>query len=169
MKLNVVFRRCVVSLSLLGMLTCQLAQATTPIEPHSTAIRDVALPASQVLGGQILDAEGSPQVGVAVSLTKGGAMVASTRTDSEGKFALTGVQAGVYQLQSASASGTYRVWAPQTAPPSASQGILLIAGQDVVRQQDILSHLANPYVLAAIVAAAIAIPLALDDDDPSGS
>ena len=96
-------------------------------------------------------------------------MVASTRTDSEGKFALTGVQAGVYQLQSGNVSGTYRVWAPQTAPPSASQGILLVAGQDVVRHQGILSHLANPYVLAAIVAAAIAIPLALDDDDPSGS
>ena len=45
----------------------------------------------------------------------------------------------------------------------------MVKGQNVVRGANapILAFLANPWVLAGIVAAAIAIPLALDDDDAS--
>jgi hypothetical protein len=66
----------------------------------------------------------------------------------------------------------YRLWAEQTAPPAANDGVLVVHGDDAVRGNScnpcgggLLGVLANPWVLAAIVAAAIAIPLALDDDD----
>jgi hypothetical protein len=47
----------------------------------------------------------------------------------------------------------------------------VLPNTNVVRGQfgggGMLGWLANPWVLAAVVAAAIAIPLALDDDDAS--
>ena len=47
---------------------------------------------------------------------------------------------------------------------------MLVSGNEVVphgRNRPVLGFLTNPWVLAGIVAAAIALPLALDDDDAS--
>jgi hypothetical protein len=113
----------------------------------------------------LIDPQGAPEAGIDVALVKDGAVVAAARTDTEGRFALADMKAGVYQLQTPRANAVCRVWAPNTAPPVAQPGVLLVSSQNVVRQQSIFSVLANPWVLGGIVAAAIAIPLALDDDD----
>ncbi len=68
----------------------------------------------------------------------------------------------------------YRLWAPRTAPPVAQQGVVLVVGDDVIRgqygnssgpfasmEQWVTDH---PLMTAAALGAAIAIPIALNDD-----
>ena len=176
-------RRCAVTLSILSLLTAQTVQATGPvlertISPQSAAatIADIALQQDGILQGQLLAADGVPQAGVAVALRKDGRPVAASATNDAGLFVMSGVEAGMYELHTPAGRNIYRVWAPATAPPSAQEGILLVSGQQVVRgqfgtpnpwMQGLGSTLANPWILGLIVAAAIAIPLAIDDDDAS--
>jgi hypothetical protein len=169
MKLAKLVRGTVVTMTCLGMLTAQLAQAAQPL------VRDIALQTSGVLQGQVLDTQGTPQAGMQVALTQQGKPIAMTQTGEEGRFQMAGLKAGVYEIQTPMGASVCRLWAPQTAPPAAQDGLLVVAGDDVVRGGGIagmggggggaLGFLANPWVLAGLVAAAIAIPLAIDDDD----
>lgn len=141
------------------------------------AMADVALQEGGVLQGQLLAADGTPQAGVPVELRRDGRPVAASTTNEAGLFAIAGVEAGMHELYTPAGRNIYRAWAPHTAPPSAQQGVLLVSGKQVVRgqfggggnpwMQGLGSSLANPWILGLIVAAAIAIPLAIDDDDAS--
>ena len=104
--------------------------------------------------------------------------VAFAQTDQAGQFALANMSGGVYELQTPASSGVYRLWAPRTAPPAAEEGVLLVTGDGVQLGQkgycdekspSAFGFLANPWVLAGIVAAAIAIPLAVSSNDDDNS
>ncbi|MBI2478566.1 MAG: carboxypeptidase regulatory-like domain-containing protein [Planctomycetia bacterium] len=138
------------------------------MQAASPLIRDVALQPGGVLNGQVLNEQAVAQRQAKIAVVHMGKPLTVTETDSEGRFVVPGLVPGVYELHLAQGGGAYRVWAPRTAPPVAEQGVLLVQDSRVVRG---LNHdhghfgwLANPWVLAGIVAAAIAIPLALDDD-----
>jgi hypothetical protein len=158
------------------MLSSQLAhagghpaveQAQTAV-PVPSAVRDVALEGDGELRGQVLDAQGHARPGMPVLVVRQDKEVARTQTDAEGRFVVHGLTGGVYQVATPVGAAVYRAWAPRTAPPAATQLAIITPDQTVVRGQfgtSALGWLANPWVLAAIVAAAIAIPLALDDDD----
>ncbi len=141
----------------------QVARAATPETARPAAARDVALQASGLLQGQVLDVQGRPQAGVQVSVTKQGLPATFATTDGDGRFAVLGLSAGLYEVRTPQGGGIYRAWAPHTAPPSAQDGVLVISGEEVVRGGQGLGFLANPWVMGAVVAAAIAIPLAMDD------
>jgi hypothetical protein len=100
-----------------------------------------------------------------------GRAVASTQTGVDGRFAIAGVKAGVYEVATSQGVTVCRLWAPRTAPPAAQSDALVVHGGSVVRGAQggggVIGFLSNPWVLGGIVAAAIAIPLALDDDDAS--
>jgi hypothetical protein len=137
-------------------------------------VTDVALARGGVLAGKIVDRQGAPQTGETIRVIHQGQVVATAQTDARGEFAITDLRGGVYQVETTQGAGVYRLWADQTAPPAANDGVLVVHGDDAVRGNacdpcgsggGLLGVLANPWVLAAIVAAAIAIPLALDDDD----
>ncbi|NOY29874.1 MAG: hypothetical protein GXP28_06750 [Planctomycetes bacterium] len=155
-------------LSCLGMFVAPVAAA-----PPAAAPRDVALHQGGVLLGQVVDAHGASLAKTPVSLVSGGKEVARTQTDHTGKFTVSGLKGGVYQVASANHQGTYRLWSPQTAPPAAGRGIMLVSGKDVVRGQGVsgpFGGVANwiakhPIMTAGVVAAGIALPIALDDDD----
>jgi hypothetical protein len=107
-----------------------------------------------------------PQVPVLVMSQ--GKEVGRAETDASGGFAVRGLTGGVYTVATPIGGSVYRAWSPRTAPPAAVTSALIVPDQNIVRGQwgtGALGWLANPWVLAAIVAAAIAIPLALDDDD----
>ncbi len=154
-----------VALACLGMFVGQFARAAQPL------VTDVALAQGGILNGKVVDRQGAAQARVAVHLVRDGEMVAASETDAQGEFHVAGLRGGVYQVETSQSVGVYRLWAEQTAPPAANEGILIVNGDDAVRGNQcgpgggVLGFLANPWVLAAIVAAAIAIPLALDDDD----
>lgn len=141
---------------------------------------DVALRDGGVLLGQVVDTQGTAKAGVAVTVHSGDRELAAAKTDAGGYFAFRGLGGGVYRLSAAEGQGLYRVWAPETAPASAGQGALIVAGQDLVRGDfgpggEVIGWtkfcLSNPWVMAGLVAAAVAIPLALheadDEDEPA--
>lgn len=143
---------------------------------------DISLREGGLLVGQVVDARGAAIDGTPVAVKQFGKEVAATRTDKNGVFAVKGLRGGEYQLIASGGQVTYRLWAAGTAPPKASSGALVVTGDTVLSGQSgypgqpvpvgqggvvgwIKQH---PMVVAGGIAAAIAIPIAVaDDDDPS--
>jgi hypothetical protein len=176
MKLSKVVRGVVSALTCCGMLSTQLAQAAGPVSysparsgavaNQPASVRDVALAEGGELRGQIV----AVQAPLPVVVRRNGEEVARTETDASGRFAVRGLTGGLYEVDTPVGQGMFRAWSPRTAPPAAEQSAVLVAQDKVVRGQwgsSAFGWLGNPWVLAAIVAAAIAIPLALDNDDAS--
>jgi len=158
------------ALSCVGMLIPQAAFAA----PASVMPTDVALHANGVMVGQVVDGQGVAVAMTPVAISSAGKEVARTQSDSTGKFSVSGLKGGVYQVAAAGHQGVYRMWAPQTAPPAAQQGLMVVSQGDIVRGQHghngpfqgIASWISqHPIMTASIVAAGIALPIALSDDD----
>jgi hypothetical protein len=105
--------------------------------------------------------------------------MARSVVDQQGRFAFEGLQAGVYQVLGAGTGSVLRLWQPAAAPPAAQSALLLVEGP-VVRGQHprhfgcpppgaydgaVMRALSNPWVFSGLLAAGIAIPIALSDDD----
>jgi hypothetical protein len=133
-------------------------------------IRDVALQPGGVLSGQVLDSDGNPCAGLAVRIVRAGGgqeLAAGTQTTADGRFTFSELSGGVYRVETPVGVEMCRLWAPDTAPPSAVPAVLLVAGQDAVRGNLGQIGWLGWTLIGLGVAAAIAIPLALDDDDAS--
>jgi hypothetical protein len=149
-----------------GMILPGAAWAATP----ATATGDVALRSGGLLLGQVVDQQGVAKAGMPVSIQFAGKEVVSTTTDVNGVFAAQGLRGGAYQVVTPQSANAYRLWAADTAPPSARPAALVVSGNEVVRGQGPMSSWVNwvkchPYITAGTVAAAVAIPLALAADD----
>lgn len=99
-------------------------------------VQDVALRDGGVVVGQVVSPAGVAQGEVNVRLVQQGKVVAVTKTNEKGQFAVADLSAGVYQVQSPQANGQFRFWNANAAPPVAKQGVLLVNKGDVVRGQD---------------------------------
>ena len=147
--------------------------ATQPAKNKSKkkpVVTDVALRDHGVLIGQVVDPQGVPLVNVPVSLRSGDRQLAAARGDKQGNFAFRGLRGGVYQVEAARGGGTYRLWAKGTAPPTAEQSVLVVAGKQTVRGQygrRLMGWLQNPCIMAGVVAAAVAIPVAIHNNTRS--
>ena len=137
-------------------------------------ITDVALGENGTVRGQVVDHQGVPVRGSSVAMVRDGQELAHVASDHQGHFFVTGLQGGVYHVTSAQGGGTFRLWAPGTAPPAARQVITVVGGADIVRGQaprgDHFSS--DRFILLSLIAAAIAIPVAIYNnrtDSPSGS
>jgi hypothetical protein len=139
----------------------------------TTAPTDVALQEGGALTGQVVNTAGQPKAFAPVSLVTGGKEIARATTDSQGQFRISSLKGGVYQVSTSGSQNVYRFWAPRTAPPASINGLNLVSGQEVLRGQMgggpfsamgqwIAEH---PIITAGAIATAIAIPIALDDDD----
>ncbi|HVT26684.1 MAG TPA: carboxypeptidase-like regulatory domain-containing protein [Lacipirellulaceae bacterium] len=156
----------------LGMVLSQSAMAAAPA---AGALNDVALRAGGLLVGQVVDQQGVAKAGMPVSIQFAGKEVAKTTTDKNGVFAAQGLRGGQYQLVTPTGGTVCRLWAPNTAPPSARPAALVVSGNQVVRGQGVDGGgpmhswvgwvKTHPYITAGTVAAAVAIPIALADDD----
>lgn len=170
--MGVLLRRLLVWLALVGMCLPQAALADGPDQP---VVNDVKLWDGGTMVGQVVDVQGQPVPETLVTLqdTKGNAV--PTKTDGRGYFAYKGLQSGAYVVSGAGGGGTYRAWAQSVAPPSAQPGVLIVAGNETVRGQKPLGACIaqHPVLIAGLIAAAIAIPIALhnldDDDDKPGT
>jgi hypothetical protein len=134
--------------------------------PQGPVATDVALRDGGVLVGQVVDTHGAGVGGTDVSVRQGTKEPVATKSRPDGSFAVKGLRGGVYQIAAADGHGVYRLWTAGTAPPAASNEALLVTGKNVVRgQQDEpgpwKTFLTNPFVIAAIVCTAVAIPVAL--------
>jgi hypothetical protein len=138
--------KCDVQWILLFVFAGLLAQ---PVFASNPAISDASLQDGGVLFGQLVDQQGIPRKAVQVVLRQGQHVVAATKTDSLGRFSISGLRAGVYQIETAQGEKVYRLWSPTTAPPAAQQNILMVTANDVVRGQIDLSTY-GPAVRGAI-------------------
>lgn len=139
-------------------------------------IRDVELAYGGLLVGRKLDASGRPVAGAEVSIRTEGHTLASTQSDAEGVFAVAKLRGGVHEIATDDSVQVCRLWANGTAPPRTPRSIDVVSGEEVVRGQwgpPPGNHLlqkakvwaTNPLVIGGVVAAAVALPIALSDDD----
>jgi hypothetical protein len=159
-----------VALACVGMTLPAQAMAAVPATPGQ--VRDVALGNGGRLEGQVVDSQGQPQAASEVTVWQNDQQVAATQADADGNFAFTGLRSGVHQVAAGQGASVLRLWAPQTAPPAAGDRALVVSDQSVVRgagAAGFVNFVTNPWVLAGVVAAAIAIPIALNNNDDSGS
>lgn len=175
MKTSKLLRATVVALTCLGVCVPQLSMAAETVVvdgiPVSRKIEDVSLQDGLLIGG-LVDQNGRGVEDAPVVIGQNGKAVLELRTDAEGRFAAEGLKPGVYQVVSHGGVNTYRVWDEPNAPATAKRGVIHTVDPQIARGAHgggLLGVLANPIVLALIVAAAIAIPLALDDDDHDAS
>lgn len=176
MKIRVA-QRLAAAIACVGLIAPPSAFAGTAATP---AVADIALGEGGVFVGKVVNAQGAPIAGTTVSLRQGGAEIVSTVTDAEGVFAAQGVRGGQYQVVAEEGSVVYRLWSPGTAPPAANQSALIVTGSEIVNGQYV-EHPGHhrggglvewvkrhPILVGTGIAAAIAIPLAVaDDDDPA--
>jgi hypothetical protein len=134
--------------------------STPPPQGRQPAATDVALEQDGRLVGQAVDAQGRPLARVGIALRQEHREVARTSADDSGVFAVSGLRGGTYHITAGRAGGTFRLWAANTAPPSAMPAAMLVEdGVQVRGQNPLCCCLSNPWVLAAIVTAAIAVPI----------
>ncbi|MBN2022403.1 MAG: carboxypeptidase regulatory-like domain-containing protein [Pirellulales bacterium] len=171
MKLSAILKGAALSLACLGLVlpTPLVQAATVPTDPAANAagpakaVIDVGLHKGGVLLGQVVDAQGVPQAKVPVTLLDKDRPLVRTATDASGYFVVAKVPSGTYRVVADQTQGIYRLWAPETAPPAAQQGALLVIGHGPVRAQQgpIAYWLGNPWVIAGLVATAVAVPVAI--------
>jgi hypothetical protein len=163
MKIGAFVRGMMISLATLGVCLPELALAASP--PTPPAVIDVAMADGGVLHGQVVDLRGGNATGVPVSVRSQDKEIAQTTTAKDGRFSVQGLRGGVYQVAAGEGQGVYRVWTAKAAPPSAQKNA-------IVYTQGVLGGgpkmlLANPLVIAGIVATAIAVPVALANSHSS--
>ena len=167
-------KKVAVLLACVGMLASPL-QAAHPRNGAANLIPDVALQNGGVIDGVFVSPNGHKRGGSIVRVISRGELKAQTTTDKNGRFRVENLRGGIYQFQTEKGVSTVRVWTVQAAPPSAARQLLIVDQGDVVRGLwgdhshggQIMNALSNPIVLAGIVAVAVAVPLALDDNDAS--
>ncbi len=174
MKSSITLRGILVALATVSMMLPTSGFAMEPIAEHARSaisIIDVALGEDGSLHGQVLDLQGAPMTQTTVAVVQQGEVLATTQTDAQGRYTFDGMNTGLYQVVTDQGLTVCRVWTAETAPPSALAETLVVDGLQTVRGgmngRSWGSFLSNPWVLGGIVAAAIAIPLALDKKSSS--
>lgn len=122
---------------------------------------DVALSTGGTFTGQVVDAQGLGLAGATVSIRKGDREVARTTADKHGKFAVKNLRGGLYHVVAGQGEASYRLWAPNTAPPSARTKTLIVSGNSKIRGQwgglDAVDYVALGLGTAGTVLGAIAL------------
>ena len=108
-----------------------------------------------------MDPQGTSLAGIPVGLFHNGREVAVSMTDANGHFSVIGLRGGLYLIRAGYGTAVYRLWAPNTAPPVAREVAMVVSDRQIVRGQLVSSpfwsFVANPWVIAGAIAAAIAI------------
>ena len=170
MKIGTLIRQMALVLAAIGLCLPQIGMASAanvPTEDNITtlppvpAVTDVALQQGNTLVGQVVTGENTVMPGVEVSLSSGNHILATSKTDQDGRFVFVGLTTGIYEVAVPGGGGVYRVWAPKTAPPAAQPVVRIISQTDVVRGQAAGSLLTSPLLLTGLIATAIAVPVAI--------
>ena len=137
---------------------------------------DIALQQGGLLVGQVMGRDGSGRAGEQVAILFGDREIVRTTTDENGVFAVAGLRGGQYQVTTREGTSLIRAWAPNTAPPAAREGSLLVVGDQVVRGQIANSPglvldwaRSHPWLTSIVALTAIAVPIALVSGDDSAS
>jgi len=167
MKRIGVLRTGLLLLACLGMMlptpVLHAASADGVPGPRTSADVDVVLHEGGQLHGQLVDMQQKPLAGTSVALRYQDRQIATTVTDPAGRFRFSGVRRGTHQIVAGPTRRICRTWNPNAAPPSARQRVRIVVGDEPVRGQDgpMGYWLGNPWVIAGLVAVAVAVPVAI--------
>jgi len=141
--------------------------ATTP----AVKTTDIALAKGGVFAGRVVDDQGKGVNGAAVTIRQTGKVVAETVTSDNGKFTISNLRGGTYDVTAGQSQGVYRLWAVDTAPPSAVENATLVSSTRVVRGQigttNALMYGAYAFGIAGLTTGIIAINELQDKQDAS--
>ena len=135
----------------------QFEMIEAPGQAPAGPVQDVSLDDKGGLSGQVLDTDGLAIAGAPVTIQQNGKVVHSCTTNQSGNFQAQGLRGGVYEVSTPTSCQSCRCWPRHAAPPIARPGL---------RLQGLLG---SPLVTIAVAAGAIAIPLALSDDEDDAS
>ena len=162
-----------VTVACLGLLLPQsvLAQQTTAAKKSAKPpVRDLVLGQGGTVRGQVVDAQNNPVASTLVAVVANGKKIRETTTDGNGRFSVSGLGSGVYAVGSAGGFGLYRTWSATAAPPATPTAALIVEDGSIERgQSQVLYWLTDPWVISLAIAAAIAIPIAVNNNKKSGS
>jgi hypothetical protein len=138
-----------------------------PIQEARRANADIRLRQDNSLRGQLVDVTGQPISGISVAMYAQGNLVGTAVSDTQGSFSLVTHHGGVYELRAGDQVQIVRLWHHATSPPSAKSTLQLKINAETVRGQRPIESLFcfQPWFLGVVIAAAIAIPLAVDNSD----
>ena len=163
------------AIACLGMLVPQsvlASQARSKANTPKPTIHELVLGQGGSLRGQVVDAQNKPVAQTKIVVLAGGKQVKETTTDSDGRFEVKQLRTGLYAVGSARGFGVFRTWTATTAPADSIHAALIVEQSGAIRgQQDsILWYwLTNPWVVSLGLAALIITPIAVSNNDRSGS
>ena len=130
------WKRAALCLACFGMIIPQgaLVAAEKPQQQTTARMLDVKLTDGSA-SGQIIDAQGNVLKGAKIALRYQNRVVAETKTNAEGRFAITGLIGGVHELETANGRIPARLWTEKTAPASAKPVALIVSDKNVIRAQ----------------------------------
>lgn len=154
--------------------------AASASAPTELQLQNVQLTSVGSLQGQLVTNSGQavPNAKIAVRSQSDSQKVSQQlTTDKDGRFQTTSLKTGTLVLQAGEQTYAMRVWKEGTAPPKSISTVALVQadGQDIVRAQNGLTNRirslnnSQRIGLGLLVAAAIIIPIAIDDDEPDAS
>ena len=110
----------------------------------------------------VVNVHGAP-VAHAMVVAQGRRESAAAETDERGRFTIGPLGGGPCWLGVGTDGRLARLWANRTAPPAATQTVLIVLSGEVVRGQLPLQDFceSNTFVVCGLMAAMIAIPVAV--------
>jgi hypothetical protein len=146
------------------------AKATRLVVPRIT---DVAMDEHQVVHGRVLNDSSAPIPGAGIEVFQGAKQVGQVMADECGQFQWKCAGGGTYHLLTNGQVTTVRIWTAAAAPPHSVKHVALVPGQVARGQSGTFPYTqVNPWVVAGVVAAAVAIPVVLHNnrtDEGEGS
>lgn len=107
-------------------------------------IRDVELTADGTLYGQVYTPQGSSVADARVYLRYQGAPIAAAKSNSDGRFAISGVRSGAHEIVVGAVNHPVRLWNNGAAPKSATSALGLAVDETIVRAQDVYCDTCPP-------------------------
>jgi hypothetical protein len=125
----------VVLVTATSLLSSQVLLSAAQVSASAQAV-DVALSATGTLSGAVVDTRGHARGKTAVEVRRGRRLVARALTDANGRYAVSNLPGGLYQVRVDGTETLVRAWAAGTAPRSAAKKLPVIADAPIVRGQD---------------------------------
>ncbi len=156
------------ALACAGMLIPQTPLRAADATPASSvAVNHVSLNDAGAFTGKVVNAQGEILAGTKVVFVQDNKLVAETTTSPTGEFSVNNLKGGIYLVATEQSQGMYHVWPNRIAPPNAGKQALIVSDPSVTRGQffgGMGSFLANPFIITAIVATAIAVPVVIHNN-----
>ena len=152
---------CSAFIASLVLSTCLLNAVWAVDSLPKPVMTDVALSDGGTLEGLVVDNQSTGQPGVPVTLRSQDRDVAQTITAADGQFVVQDLRGGVYHVAAMQGDESFRLWAPRTAPPAAKKRAIVYVQNNGSSDSGLKRFLGHPLILPAIIATAIAVPIAV--------